>query len=78
VNDIPQRLGCGINGSVDIKNHRWFNRVDWMKMYTQKYQAPFVPKFKDPVQLAYERSGYPEDKIEISNKEEYGQEFEDF
>ena len=34
VNDISQRLGCGINGPVDIKNHRWFNRVDWMKMYT--------------------------------------------
>ncbi len=47
-------------------------------MYNQKYQAPFVPKYKDPVQLAFERSGYPEDKIEVSNKEEYKQEFEDF
>ena len=64
--------------SDDIRDHRWFNRVDWNKMYAQKYQAPYVPKYKDPVQLAYERQGYVEDKIEIATKEEYKNEFVDF
>lgn len=76
--DVTKRLGCLQNESEDIKNHRWFSRVDWMKMYKQKYQAPFVPKYKDPVQLAYEKAGFIEDKIEISTKEEYKNEFADF
>lgn len=80
VNDVGQRLGSqiGKNESDDIRDHRWFKRVDWMKMHSQKYQAPFVPKYKDPVQLAYERANFPEDKIEISTKEDYKNEFAEF
>ena len=47
-------------------------------MYAQKYTAPFIPKLKGPAELAYEKSKYPEEKIEISTYEEYRNEFDDF
>lgn len=76
--DVTKRLGCLKNESDDIRDHRWFNKVDWLKMYAQKYTAPFIPKLKGPAELAYEKSKYPEEKIEISTYEEYRNEFDDF
>jgi hypothetical protein len=75
---VSKRLGCLQRESDDIRDHRWFNQVDWLKMYHQKYQAPYVPKYKDPIELVYERANFIEEKIEISTKDEYKNEFVDF
>lgn len=35
--DRTQRLGCMRNGSEDVKNHKWFKKVNWTDVYNKKY-----------------------------------------
>lgn len=41
--DISKRLGCTSEGVKGIKDHPWFDGVDWDKMYKHKYQPPLMP-----------------------------------
>lgn len=42
--DISRRFGCLKNGIQDIKEHKWFEGMDWIQMYNQEATAPFLPK----------------------------------
>lgn len=33
-----------VDGVLDIKNHRFFGKLDWNDLLTKKIKAPFVPK----------------------------------
>lgn len=33
-------------GAQDVKNHRWFNDVDWQAVYDRLYEPPIKPKVK--------------------------------
>ena len=37
VKDPNLRLGGGIRGAEDIKEHAWFNMVNWKLLYEKKY-----------------------------------------
>jgi len=41
------RLGSFANAEKDIKNHRFFDEIDWEKLATKKIEVPFKPKVKD-------------------------------
>jgi len=41
--DVDHRLGCCGGGSTELKNHPFFNGVDWVQVYQQKYNPPLVP-----------------------------------
>lgn len=43
------RLGMLRGGIEDIKKHRWFHGVNWMKLRKKLYRTPWVPKLKGPL-----------------------------
>jgi len=55
--DLIEKLCCeqenrlGINGVEDIKNHKFFDGVNWESLSRQK--APFIPNLKSPTDTEY-------------------------
>jgi len=37
--DVNQRLGCGRAGSRDVKQHRWFSKMDWNMLERKAVKA---------------------------------------
>ena len=71
-----ERLGYGPNGTDDIKNHPFFNGVDWDLANQKKYKPPFIPKLKNDVDLRYfdncftdEPIGGPKRRITIRDRD---------
>ena len=71
-----ERLGYGSNGTDDIKNHPFFNGVDWDLAIQKKYKPPFIPKLKNDVDLRYfdncftdEPIGGPKRRITIRDRD---------
>lgn len=42
--DVNKRLGCGPSGFRNIKDHPFFEQIDWDKLETQNQTAPYIPK----------------------------------
>ncbi|KAK1170617.1 cGMP-dependent protein kinase 1 [Acipenser oxyrinchus oxyrinchus] len=38
-----QRLGNTKNGIKDIRNHRWFSKINWQKLQAGQIEAPTIP-----------------------------------
>jgi len=43
VKNPDERLGGGVRGAEDIKEHPWLNMINWDLLLQKKYQPPFVP-----------------------------------
>ncbi|XP_035739208.1 G protein-coupled receptor kinase 1-like isoform X3 [Vespa mandarinia] len=41
--DINSRLGCRGGGADELKEHPFFNGIDWQQVYLQKYTPPLIP-----------------------------------
>ena len=46
-------MGYGVNGIKKIKEHPYFNDVDWNKYLNKEIEPPFVPKLEDELDLRY-------------------------
>ena len=46
--DPAKRLGSGPQGSDEIKNHPYFEGIDWGKMFRHTYLTPLVPMVPTP------------------------------
>ncbi|KAL0211331.1 hypothetical protein P9112_009629 [Eukaryota sp. TZLM1-RC] len=44
--DVAKRLGTGENGASNIKNHRFFEGVDWDGLLKKEVKMPFIPVIK--------------------------------
>ncbi|XP_076667956.1 cAMP-dependent protein kinase catalytic subunit alpha [Andrena cerasifolii] len=41
--DLSRRFGNLKGGTLDIKDHKWFQTTDWMQIYHQTIQPSFIP-----------------------------------
>ena len=48
-----KRLGYGVNGIKKIKEHPYFNDIDWNKYLNKEIEPPFVPKLENELDLRY-------------------------
>lgn len=53
VKDPDQRLGSGSEGAGEIKDHPFFNHIDWEAIYEQKIKPPFIPKIRSETDVKY-------------------------
>jgi serine/threonine protein kinase len=44
--DRTKRFGCLKAGADDIKKHKWFKGIDWVKVHAREMKPPFVPAFQ--------------------------------
>ena len=51
--DPQKRLGQGPDGSKNIKNHPFFNNINWEDAKKKKLKPPFIPKLKNDTDLRY-------------------------
>lgn len=42
--DLTKRLGNLKNGINDIKQHKWFNSIDWISIFEKRVKPPYVPR----------------------------------
>ncbi|KAL4634920.1 cAMP-dependent protein kinase catalytic subunit beta isoform X1 [Arapaima gigas] len=75
--DLTKRFGNLKNGVNDIKNHKWFATTDWIAIYEQKVEAPFIPKCRGPGDTS-NFDDYEEEDIRISVTEKCAKEFSEF
>lgn len=36
-------------GVANIKNHPWFEKIEWDKLLKKELKAPFIPKIEDSI-----------------------------
>jgi serine/threonine protein kinase len=49
--DPAKRLGTEGDAQV-IKNHPWFEGVNWKALYHKQYEAPFIPRINNEFDLS--------------------------
>jgi serine/threonine protein kinase len=63
------RLGYGKDGSTKIKNHKFFNGVDWDKALKKEYKPPFIPELLDELDLKYFDKIFTEEKLDLNKSQ---------
>ena len=61
-----KRLGYGPNGASKIKEHEFFEGVNWDDVYNKKVKPPFVPELNGETDLRYFDIAFTSEKIEGS------------
>uniref|UniRef100_H3GD22 cGMP-dependent protein kinase n=1 Tax=Phytophthora ramorum TaxID=164328 RepID=H3GD22_PHYRM len=41
--DPTKRIGVGINGDQELRQHPWFSKIEWDKLYGMKLEPPYLP-----------------------------------
>ncbi|DAZ97954.1 TPA: hypothetical protein N0F65_006379 [Lagenidium giganteum] len=44
--DPAKRIGVGINGDQEIRQHPWFSKIEWEKLYSMQLEPPYIPPLK--------------------------------
>ncbi|XP_011494069.1 PREDICTED: cAMP-dependent protein kinase catalytic subunit-like [Ceratosolen solmsi marchali] len=75
--DLTRRFGNLKNGSLDIKRHKWFEKIDWIKIYNKSVVPSFVPNCTNQSDDS-NFDKYNEEQLVIPEENMYEREFENF
>ncbi|XP_011687295.1 PREDICTED: cAMP-dependent protein kinase catalytic subunit-like isoform X1 [Wasmannia auropunctata] len=75
--DLSRRYGNLKEGSMDIKNHRWFESINWVEIYQQKVRPSFIPHCSNSGD-ASNFDQYDEEPLEVCSFDQYSKEFANF
>lgn len=75
--DLTKRFGNLKNGADDIKNQAWFKPVNWVALYNQKVEPPYVPKVSGPGDYS-QFDNYDDVPLRVDEIDKYRKEFADF
>lgn len=45
--DPAKRIGVGINGDQELRQHAWFSKVEWDKLFSKTLEPPYIPPISD-------------------------------
>ena len=65
-----KRLGYGVDGAKKIKEHPYFEGINWEDAWNQKLTPPFIPDLKGETDLTYFDKMFTDEKIEGSKVSE--------
>ena len=65
-----KRLGYGEDGAQKIKDHRYFEGINWEDAWNKKLTPPFIPVLKSETDLSYFDKMFTNEKIEGSKVSE--------
>ena len=65
-----KRLGYGIDGAKKIKEHQFFEDIDWDDAWNRKLTPPFIPELNGETDLRYFDKIFTNEKIEGSKVSE--------
>ena len=65
-----KRLGYGLDGAKKIKEHPYFEGINWEDAWNRKLQPPFVPQLRGETDLQYFDKMFTDEKIEGSKVSE--------
>uniref|UniRef100_T1H3F0 Protein kinase domain-containing protein n=1 Tax=Megaselia scalaris TaxID=36166 RepID=T1H3F0_MEGSC len=75
--DVTKRLGHMKNGSRAIKEHIWFQDIDWHCMLNQTIDPPMIPNLKDPLDCSHFGKS-PQMALPRSRTDQFAKQFEEF
>lgn len=75
--DLSRRFGNLKRGTLDIKDHRWFQTTDWMQIYHQTIQPSFIPDCQSPEDTS-NFDHYDEVLLKTDTVDRYAKEFVNF
>ncbi|XP_008210300.1 cAMP-dependent protein kinase catalytic subunit beta [Nasonia vitripennis] len=75
--DLTRRYGNLKGGSMDIKKHKWFQKIDWLKIYNRAVVPSFIPPVRSPGDDSnFEK--YEEEELVVGEEELFAKEFANF
>ncbi|XP_058790460.1 cAMP-dependent protein kinase catalytic subunit alpha-like [Phymastichus coffea] len=75
--DLSRRFGNLKGGPVDIKKHKWFQRIDWLKIYNKSVVPGFIPAVDGPGDDSH-FDRYEEEELLVADDDAYDKEFKNF
>jgi len=51
--DATKRLGSGITGADDVRQHPWLSSLDWHLLLARRIQSPFIVRVQDRMDTHY-------------------------
>ena len=60
---LKKDLGYGINGINNIKQHNFFEDINWNDLYNKKIKPEFIPEIKNDLDVQYFDKNFKSEKI---------------
>ncbi|OXA49339.1 cAMP-dependent protein kinase catalytic subunit [Folsomia candida] len=75
--DVTKRLGNMKSGVAQIKEHGWFEGMDWVGIFEKRVRPPLIPEYRGRSDTS-NFEGYDEIELKIEKVNQYEKEFANF